>query len=236
MLQPDLADAHAQIAWIRMFYDWNWEGAEESLGRALELAPGSASVIRLSGVLATILGRPNEAIDMFRRSLDQDPLSAAAYHSLGFVLHAVNDLTGAEEAFRKALELAPQRTATRAHLALTVLAQGRREDALAEAVREPEDGYRLWATAIAQHALGDDAASEAALQRLIDEHADLWALQVAEVLAARGALDAAFAWLDRAHAKRDTGLPRAKTIPGLRALHADPRWGAFLGKMGLEAA
>jgi serine/threonine protein kinase/Tfp pilus assembly protein PilF len=236
VLQPDLADAHAQIAWIRMFYDWNWEGAEESLGRALELAPGSASVIRLSGVLATILGRPNEAIDMFRRSLDQDPLSAAAYHSLGFVLHAVNDLTGAEEAFRKALELAPQRTATRAHLALTVLAQGRREDALAEAVREPEDGYRLWATAIAQHALGDDAASEAALQRLIDEHADLWALQVAEVLAARGALDAAFAWLDRAHAKRDTGLPRAKTIPGLRALHADPRWGAFLGKMGLEAA
>ena len=41
------------------------------------------SVIRLSGVLATILGRPNEAIDMFRRSLGQDPLSAAAYHGLG---------------------------------------------------------------------------------------------------------------------------------------------------------
>ena len=47
---------------------------------------------------------------------------------------------------------------------------------------------------------------------------------------------AAFAWLDRAHAKRDTGFARAKTNPRLRALHADPRWGAFLGKIGLEAA
>ena len=143
-----------------MFYDWNWRGADASLGRALELAPGSSSVIRLSGVLAGILGRPDDAIGMFRRALDQDPLSAAAYHSLGLALHVVDDLPDAEEAFRKALDLAPQRIGTHAHLALTILARGRPEEALAEATREAEDGYRLWALAIVHRARGDDASPQ----------------------------------------------------------------------------
>jgi tetratricopeptide (TPR) repeat protein len=188
-------------------------------------------VIRLSGVLASILGRPNEAIEILRRALEHDPLSAAAYHSLGVALHVVDDFAGASDAFRKALDLAPQRIATHGHLALTVLARGRPEEALVEASHEPEEGYRLWALAIIHHALGDERESDAALQRLIDEHAGGWALQVAEVRAARGEVDAAFEWLDRAHTVRDTGLANVKTNPRLRALHGEQRWDAFLGKM-----
>ena len=59
-LEPELADGHAQIAWIRIFHDWDWRGAEASLARARELAPESALVLRLSGVLASVLGRPDE--------------------------------------------------------------------------------------------------------------------------------------------------------------------------------
>ena len=231
-LEPSLAEGHAQIAWIRMFHDWDWRGADAALGRARELAAGSASVIRLSGVLASIMGRPNEAIDILRRALEHDPLSAAAYHSLGLALYVVDDLAGASDAFRKALDLAPQRIATHGHLALIVLAQGRPEEALVEASHEPEEGYRLWALAIIHHALGDERESDAALQRLIDEHAGGWALQVAEVRAARGEVDAAFEWLDQAHAVRDTGLANVKTNPRLRALHGEQRWEAFLDRMG----
>ena len=232
-LEPDLADAHAQISWIQMFHDWNWGSARMSLGRALELAPGSASAIRLSGVLATILGNTSEAIAIFRRALDHDPLSAAAYHSLGFALHAVDDHAGAEEAYRKALELAPQRVGTRSFLAQTLLAQGRVEEAADEARQEPEDGFRLCAVAITAHALGRVAASDAALRELVDKHADLWGLQVAEVHAARGDVDEAFRWLERAFERRDTGLARAKTNPSLRALHDDARWATLLERMGL---
>ena len=233
-LEPDLADGHAQIAWIRMFHDWDWRGTEASLAQALELAPGSASVLRLSGVLASVQGRPEEAIGIFRRALEQDPLSAAAYHSLGLALHVVDDFAGAQDAFRKALELAPKRVGTHAHLALIALAQGRREEALAEATRDPEEGFRLWALAIVRLALGDGRESEAALRRLVDEHADGWAVQVAEVRAARGEVDAAFEWLDRAYAKRDTGLAHVRTNPRLRSLHRDQRWGALLNRMGFE--
>ena len=233
-LEPTLADGHAQLAWLRLFYDWDWRGAETSLARARELAPGSASVLRLSGVLANVLGRSDEAIGIFRLALQQDPLSAAVYHSLGVGLYVVDDFAGAEDAFRKALELAPHRIATRAHLGLTALARGLLDDALTEAAQEPEEGYRLWALALVHRGRGESIEAELVFKRLMDEHAEVYSLQVAEVHAARGDADSAFAWLDRAYERRDHGLPHLKTNPRLRVLHGDARWTAFLSRMGLE--
>jgi hypothetical protein len=50
----------------------------------------------------------------------------------------------------------------------------------------------------------------------------------------RGDADRAFEWLERAYAQRDPGLTDTKVSRRLRSLHGDPRWGAFLKKMGLE--
>jgi len=52
------------------------------------------------------------------------------------------------------------------------------------------------------------------------------------VYAARSELDPAFAWLESAYVQRDPGLSGMKVDPGFRPLHADPRWSAFLRKMG----
>jgi tetratricopeptide (TPR) repeat protein len=183
-----------------------------------------------------VLGRPDDAIAMYRQALEQDPLSAAAYHSLGLALHSLDDFAAAEEAFRRALELAPQRISTHAQLALIALAQGRPDDALAEAKREPEPGYGLLALSIVEGALNHPAESDGALQRLIDHHALHCALQIAEVYATRGDADSAFLWLDRAYQTRDVGLAHVTSTPRLRGLRGDPRWGAFLARMGLISA
>jgi serine/threonine protein kinase/tetratricopeptide (TPR) repeat protein len=235
-LEPSLAEAHAQLASIKMFHDWDWAGADQALTRARELAPGSAAVLRLSGVLANVLGRPDDAIAMFRQALEQDPLSAAAYHSLGLALYALQDFAGAEEAFRKALDLAPLRISTHAQLALIALAQGRLDDALAEAKLEPEPGYGLLALSIVERALNRPSDSDRALNRLIDNHPWQCALQIAEVYATRGDTDRAFLWLERAYEGRDVGLPHVTSSPRLRSLRDDPRWPAFLGRMGLIEA
>jgi TolB-like protein/Tfp pilus assembly protein PilF len=234
-LEPALADAHTQLAWIAIFHEWDWAAAERALARAQELAPGSASVIRLSGVLASVRGRLGDAIALYRRALEQDPLSAAAYHSLGLALHSMGDYASAEDAYRKALELVPQRIATRANLALNTLARGRPDEALAEAMREPEPGYRLWATAIVQGALGKEAEADATLRRLIEDHASHWALQVAEVSATRGEKDQAFEWLGRAHAAGDVGLAYVGMSPRLRVLKDDPRWREIERRIGLPS-
>ena len=232
-LEPELAEAHAALAWIQMYHDWNWRGAEASCGRALGLAPGNVAVLRRAGLLAMNLGRFDEAVRLCRRAIDQDPLSAGAYHSLGIVLDTTRHVAEAEQSYRKALELSPQRVGTHAWLALNLLAQGRSDEALAEALREPEEWARLWALAVVHHTAGRRAEAETALDELIAKHTEQSAYQVAMVYAARGATDLAFDWLERAYAQRDSGLGEMKGQPQLRPLHADPRWGAFLRKMGL---
>jgi hypothetical protein len=47
-------------------------------------------------------------------------------------------------------------------------------------------------------------------------------------------VDRAFEWPERTYTQRDPGLAGTKVSPRLRSLHGDPRWGAFLQKMGLE--
>jgi tetratricopeptide (TPR) repeat protein len=56
-LDPALAEAHASLSLIHMFYDWNWADAERELARAIELNPGSALThVRAAHVLS-IVGR-----------------------------------------------------------------------------------------------------------------------------------------------------------------------------------
>jgi TolB-like protein/Flp pilus assembly protein TadD len=231
-LEPKLAEAHAAAGWIRMNYDWDWRGAEESFGRALELAPGNAPGLRDAAGLAFRLGRLDEAIGLWSRAIEQDPLNAAAYHSLGITLDAADRLAEAELAYGKALELAPQRHGAHAFLGLNLLAQGRSDEALDEALREPEP-WRIYALAIVHHAAGHIAEADEALNELIAKHADEAAFQIAVVRAARGETDLAFQWLERAYVQRDPGLSDLKSISLLRSLHADPRWGALLRKMRL---
>ena len=57
-------------------------------------------------------------------------------------------------------------------LALNLLAQGRGDEALAEAAREPHEVFRLWALAIIEHAAGRRTESDTALQELIAKYAD----------------------------------------------------------------
>jgi tetratricopeptide (TPR) repeat protein len=217
-----------------MYYDQDLRGAQASFARALELAPGNAGVLRGAGVLAGNRGRLDEAVGLYRRALEQDPLSASGYHNLGVALQTADRFAEAEAALRKTLELSPQRVATRSYLSMTLFAQGRSEEALAEARREPEEQFRLWALAILHHSLGRPTESEAALQELIEKHAAEAAVQIAQVYAARGEVDPAFQWLERAHVQRDGGLVELKVSSILRSLHGDPRWGALLTKMGFD--
>ena len=234
-LEPDLAEAHVALGWIRMAHDWDFRGAEASYARALGSEPRNATVLRGAGVLALTLGRNEEAIRLYRRAIEQDPLSSATYNNLGIALRAAGRHQEAEAAYRKALQLASERVGTHSSLALTLLAEGRAEEAMAEAMLEPDEAWRLWALAIIHDAKGQIADSDAVLRELTAKYATDTAHQIAEVHAARGDVDAAFEWLERAYAQRDGGLMDVKTSPYLHSLHGDPRWDAFLEKMGLDA-
>jgi TolB-like protein/class 3 adenylate cyclase/Tfp pilus assembly protein PilF len=232
-LEPDLAEAHAALGEILMFYDWEWQGADGSLRRALELAPGNARIIRSTAILAGFLGGVDETIALLRRAAALDPLAVPVYRSLGRWCFCGGRLEEAEAAMKKTLELNPHDSHTHYYLGLVRLKQGRLDEALEAFQQGGDDTYRRLGLTLAQHARGLPAESHAALKELIDKEADGDAYQIAEAHAYRNETDLAFQWLERAYAQRDPGLSMMKVDPLLHRLHGDPRWQPFLEKMGL---
>jgi tetratricopeptide (TPR) repeat protein len=142
-IDPDLAEAHAAMGAIRIFYDWDWQGADESLRRALELAPGNARILRSAAIVARSLGRLQDAIELLRRAAALDPLGAPVHRTLAAACHAAGLLDEAEAAATKALEINPHDVGSRFWLGLTLLARGRLDEAQAAFEHEVDALLRL---------------------------------------------------------------------------------------------
>jgi tetratricopeptide (TPR) repeat protein len=232
-LAPDLAEAHATLGWIRLTYDWDWSGADASYQTALTLEPGNATVVRGAASLASALGRFEEAMALDRRAVDLDPLNVPTLYTLGLHAYYAGRLDVATTALTKALELNPSFPAAHSLLGRVYLAQSRPPAALAEMERESNPGFRAYGLALAYHATGKKAESDAALADLIAKFGDVAAYQVAEVYAYRGQTDEAFEWLERAYTQRDGGLSTMRKSPLLKSLAGDPRQVSFLVKLRL---
>ena len=157
---------------------------------------------------------------------------ASAQRTLGVRCFMAGKLDEALAAFKTTLDLNPKAGLVHCFLAATRLAQGHAAEALELAEHEVLADFRLLGIALAQHALGNHDASDAAMRELAEHHGNKAAFQIAEASAWRGEADRAFEWLERAYRQRDPGLTNTTTDPFLRPLHADPRWPRFVEKMG----
>jgi TolB-like protein/DNA-binding winged helix-turn-helix (wHTH) protein/Tfp pilus assembly protein PilF len=232
-LDPNLAEAHADIGQIKREADWDWTGANASLQRALELDPGNSAVLNLAAGLALSLGRFEEAVELDRRAIALDPLNAAIRGSLAEICFIMGRQEEAEVNFKKALELDPDLPPNHEGLGLVYLAQGRAQDALAEIEREQMGRWRLQGQAVAYYALRQKKESGTALNELIAKYQSQNAFLIAEVYSFRKEPDQAFEWLDRAYVQHDTGVPETKASTLLQNLRGDPRYTAFLKKIHL---
>ncbi len=231
-LDPNLARAYAALAFIKMTYDWDWDGANADIQQALALNPGDEQVIGNAAWLAASLNHFDEALRLRHRAVEMNPLSAGAYHILGFTAWWAGRPEEAVAAIQKALELDPGYPWLHTVLGYVYLAS-RPEAALAEAQREKLAAFHLQGLALAYHALGRTQESDQALTQLIATEQTGSAYQIAEVYAFRGQPNQAFEWLERAYAQRDGALTDVKGDPLLKNLEHDPRYHAFLKKMRL---
>ena len=232
-LDPNLAEAHAQMGWIKRVYDWDWSGADRSCRRALELEPGNATVISEAALFAWTLGRYDEAIKWDRQAIELDPLRISGYFNLGSHAYYAGRWEEAKAAKRKVLELNPQYVGAHLSLGQIYLAESRPEQALAEIQKEPEAVWRMFGLALAYHALGKTRDADRTLAEFIARYQHEAAYQVAMIYAYRGSSDKAFEWLERAYRQRDTGLSEMKGNPLLRSIEKDPRYAAFMKQMKL---
>jgi TolB-like protein/Tfp pilus assembly protein PilF len=232
-LEPDLAAAHIARGYVFRVADFNWRGAEAEYRRALELAPHNAAIkYSLANQLATI-GQVEQAVELTRQALTTEPLRATWHEWLAMDLMGLNRLDEAEAAIRKAIDLQPHAEGYYQALAMIAIQRADPKAALAAAEQEPAGDWRDIALAMAHQIGSDHAAADAALKDLIDKHAQVAAYNIAEVYALRNDADKTFEWLARAWSNRDPGITSLLNDPFILRYRDDPRFAAFLSKVGL---
>src|SRR5438309_1638579 len=231
-IDPDYAPAHAQLGWIAMNGDNDLAGAAQHLKRALALDPVDLDVLRNGASLLESLGRLDEALAIDEAVVRRDPVNVNTFSNLGLYQRMAGRFDAAIASFRTVLSLAPGEGGGHAQLGNALLLKGDAQDALAEIEQETSGVWKMIGLPMAYHALGRKADSDAALAALIAKYEKDGPSNIASVYAYRGEADQAFEWLDKAVKYGDGGLGEIVTDNLFDKIHADPRWLAFLRKIG----
>ena len=87
MMDENLSQAHASLAYVKMLYDWDWQASEKEFKRAIELNPNYAEAHQWYAEYLAYMGRHDESIKEAKRALELDPLSLGINHILeGFLI------------------------------------------------------------------------------------------------------------------------------------------------------
>jgi TolB-like protein/Flp pilus assembly protein TadD len=232
VIDPDYAPAHAQLGWIAIYDDNDLAGAAQHSARALALDPADPSALTASATLLQSLGRLDEALALDEALVRRDPVNVNALFNLGYHQRMAGRLDAAIASFRTVLSLSPSNGGTHCQLGIALLLKGDAKGALAESEQETSEIYKMIGLPMAYHKLGRKADSDAALAVLIAKYEKDAPSNIASVNAYRGKADQAFEWLDKAVEYGDGGLGEIVTDNLFDNIHADPRWQAYLRKIG----
>jgi TolB-like protein/Flp pilus assembly protein TadD len=228
--QPQTRIARGQLLMLR---DFDWHAAEAELKRAVELAPDEGDALFQLGVARASQGDLAQAVELTRKALKLNPRSADWYRWLVAYLMPLGRLDEAEQAIGMAIELQPKGIYNHHLLAITKVLRKDPAAARKAAEAEPPGPWRDFALAMAAQIGPDRAAADASLQSCLEQYADGWAFQMAQVYAVRGEPDAMFEWLQRAWKARDPGMQSLLYDALLLRYRDDPRYAALARQAGL---
>jgi tetratricopeptide (TPR) repeat protein len=237
-LNPSLAEAHTSKALVKMYFGWDWQGADEEFLKAIALDSKYPQAHYWLSVLHTIQQDPIKAVEQDRIALEVDPVSPFVIMHHGWTLHCAGRYKEAIKQFRKALELDHKLWSAYNLLVHSYSQIGSYNDALAageilikgtgnSAMVLPSIGY-------AHAKAGEADKARAVIAELESRDGEFfWPSQVACIYGELEEFDLAFEWLEKAYLIRDHWLITMNVQPGYRALHADPRYSEFASRVGI---
>jgi serine/threonine-protein kinase len=240
-IDDSLAEAHASLALVRTTYDWDWAGAEREFQRAIEISPSYATAHYWFALHLMWMGRMDEALARIETARELDPLSLVINRNLAQICIFARRYDDAIVALKRTLEMDPAFPVAHVLLGEAYSHKGMKEEALAEfdAERELTGGFgpgvdtRIGSAYVR---LGMRKEAEEVLSRLA-VHAEKEFVKpsdMAEVLFSLGENDRAFECLEAAFEARDKGVLGLKVYPVYDGVRSDPRFVAFLSRMGLD--
>src|SRR5207249_8920669 len=174
---------------IETNFDFIWNAAAQTVSKALALAPADPNMLIAAGNLELALGNTDRAIELYRKAVELDPVSAQARTFLAFNLAATKRFAEAQAEFPRVVELNPATPWAHAGLGLSYLLQNTFEEAATASQADEGEWSRLRIVSCARWAQNRVTESDAALAQLTANESETAAYQIAEVYAYRGEKD-----------------------------------------------
>ncbi|OLC33215.1 MAG: hypothetical protein AUH81_14640 [Candidatus Rokubacteria bacterium 13_1_40CM_4_69_5] len=239
-IDDGLPEAHTARACVSLLYDWDWLDAERRFRRAIELKEGYPTAHFWYACYLWAVGRTADSCAEASRAQALAPLSLVGHANLGWALYFGRRFEEAIAQCRKTLDLDPRYLFTYTVLGQAYVALSRYDEAVSALQSAVNiSGGLAFTTAALGYAYaraGKRREARKVLQSL-NQRSDAEYVPpfcVALVYAGLDDRDQAFAWLDRACEERSHWLAYLKAWPLLDNLHADPRFTALLGRVGLR--
>jgi tetratricopeptide (TPR) repeat protein len=242
-LDPTLGEAYAALGILKLFFDWDWDGARTALLHAIELNPSDPHAYHHLANYLHAMGRFAEAAATREQAVELDPLNARTHFTLASDYLQGGDPERAMAHFRRAFELDPVNPLA---LGFGPVLPGGPAEVYSWQARYPEAVEEFIKIA----ALRGASAREMDVIRnsfassgmsgfwqswlemdLRQSGANPNSVRVAKLLALIGDTTASFAWLDRAYDERNPGLIYLRFDPEFEGLHEHPRIARILRSM-----
>jgi adenylate cyclase len=238
-INDKLAEAHASLAFVRFFYDWDWPAAECGFKQALELNPNSATARQYYAEYLLKMGRVNEALAQLQQAQEIDPLSLIIYFVFAKTYLDLGRYDEALEQSKKAIEIDPDFGPIHFFIGLLNEDKGAYKKAVPAYKKAAkltgglsQAGGRL---GYVYGILNEREKAERILRELQAKKKERYISSyfIALVYLGLGQNDKTFEWLEKAFEERDFSLTNITYFPEFDKLHSDRRLTALLKKVGL---
>lgn len=238
-LDPELAEGHAGVGWVRFWRDWDWPAAAESFERALALNTSQANAHLGYSLLLTALGRPAEALQHMRQARESDPLSLILLTLESSSLAAAGRREEASERLQRVFDIEPDFWVAHMVQAGFRMAEGRTAEAIGSLERADRlaDGSSQAAASLGYLLARQNQAARARslLQRLESANTRHYVppTSIGLIHAGLGDAEAALAALQRGLVVRDVRMTVVPRDSRWSLLRDDARYAAVLRQMKL---
>jgi len=239
-LDTTLVEAHASLAFVKLFYDWEWLGAEQELERAIKLNPSYPSAHHWYSHYFMATGRFEASLAESKLALECDPIDLALNTHLGYHYYYARQYIQATDQLQKTLEMEPSFARAHYYLGLVYVQLGRSDKSFIEFQKTTNFSRgQISYKASLGHAYAifgkrDEALAILDELRKLSEPSYVAAFDIALLYLGLGDKDQAFEWLQRSYLEHEVGILVLKVEPRLDGIRSDPRFTDLLKKVGLE--
>ena len=236
-IDPQLGHAHASFALATSLYDLDWDTAERSFRRALELDPNDVLAHQWYSALLLKLNRFAECTREAGEAVRLDELSLPANFNNALMHYFTRQYAEAIRLLKSIEERQPNYWISHELLAEAYARLGQSALAVEEAEKAAKysahPGHARTYGAVTYAILGSRDKALSRLQEVI-QNPQLYAFQpfhVARVYAEMRQVEDALVWLDRAHEHRDPGIQITQIHHSFDGIRTDPRFERALKRM-----